>query len=115
MVQEKDEYGQLGNVFNADYLFQIEGDTIYFETWNQGNVMGEYDDSLGYPLGLPKNCNFENRFQIVFDKNTGVLLGMTIQGETMVEEKLAIYLTGKSEKRRDKKKRKRLRRRTGKE
>lgn len=83
MIQEKDAYVQLGNEFNAAYLFQDKDDKIYFETWNEGNVTGEYDDILGYPYRLPQYCYFENHFQIVFDKKTGALLGMALRGETL--------------------------------
>ena len=85
LVTELKEYEDLGHSIKYDYLFEDSNNKIYFETWNKGQVNGEIDAVLGYPFGLPANCYFENRFQIVFEKSTGLLLGMHLKGETKGE------------------------------
>jgi len=82
IVAEFKEYQELGHEIECDFLLKDKNNKIYFETWNAGKVTGQYDELLGYPYGLPANCSFENRFQIVFDKTSGQMLGMHMKGET---------------------------------
>lgn len=84
-LNELAEYKTLGHDLEGDFIFTDKNDVIYFETWNTGTVNGQYDELLGYPYGLPVNCSFLNRFQIAFEKTTGVLLGMYMKGWTKGE------------------------------
>ena len=84
-LNELAEYKALGHDLEGDFTFTDINNVIYFETWNTGIVNGQYDELLGYPFGLPENCSFLNRFQIAFEKTTGVLLGMHMKGWTKGE------------------------------
>jgi len=59
LVTELKEYEDLGHSIEYDYLFEDANNKIYLETWNKGQVNGDYDEVLGYPFGLPANCYFE--------------------------------------------------------
>jgi len=82
MVAELESYEELGLELEYSFLLKDKNNKIYFETWNKGEITSQFEESLDHPYSIPANYSFENRFQIVFDKSSGQMLGMHMKGET---------------------------------
>ncbi|NHK30366.1 MAG: hypothetical protein FK730_03380 [Asgard group archaeon] len=80
MMTEMQAYEAMGHVLMNEYRFEESVSNVYLETWNYGEIIGQYDDEIGFPYDLPVNSIFYNRFQISFEKTTGKLLGMRMKG-----------------------------------